>query len=92
MSAARLRQHLEEIVRERDKAHRALQEREAELARIQRIARVGDGWAVNPVHLPEFAERVSALKRITAGTLTALSAIHAAGTWIYMIRTVSPCW
>src|SRR6185436_15205912 len=39
--AERLRQHLEEIVRERDKAHRALQEREAELARIQRIARVG---------------------------------------------------
>src|SRR5205809_2174652 len=40
-AAERLRQHLEEIVRERDKAHRALQEREAELARIQRIARVG---------------------------------------------------
>jgi PAS domain S-box-containing protein len=41
VAAERLRQHLEEIVRERDKAHRALQEREAELARIQRIARVG---------------------------------------------------
>jgi PAS domain S-box-containing protein len=40
-AAQRLRQHLEEIARERDKAHRALQEREAELARIQRIARVG---------------------------------------------------
>lgn len=40
-AAERLRQHLEEIARERDKAHRALQEREAELARIQRIARVG---------------------------------------------------
>ena len=36
-----MRQHLEEIARERDRAHRALQEREAELARIQRIARVG---------------------------------------------------
>ena len=40
-AAERLRQNLEEIARERDKAHRALQEREAELARIQRIARVG---------------------------------------------------
>ena len=40
-AAERLRQHLEEIARERDKAHRALLEREAELARIQRIARVG---------------------------------------------------
>src|ERR1700733_12979783 len=37
----RLRQHLEEIASERDSAHRALQDREAELARIQRIARVG---------------------------------------------------
>ena len=33
---------------------------------FERIARVGDGWAVNPVHLGEFAERVSALKRIVA--------------------------
>ena len=33
---------------------------------FERIARVGDGWAVNPVHLGEFAERVSALKRIAA--------------------------
>jgi PAS domain S-box-containing protein len=41
VAAERLRQHLEEIARERDRAHRALQEREAELARIQRIARVG---------------------------------------------------
>src|SRR6201987_268134 len=41
LAAASLRQHLQEIERERDKAHRALQEREAELARIQRIARVG---------------------------------------------------
>src|SRR5262245_51646493 len=40
-AAEKLRQHLEEIARERDRAHRALQEREAELARIQRIARVG---------------------------------------------------
>jgi PAS domain S-box-containing protein len=40
-AAERLRQHLEEIASERDHAHRALQEREAELARIQRIARVG---------------------------------------------------
>src|SRR6478672_7068718 len=40
-AAERLRQHLEEIARERDRAHRALQEREAELARIQRIAKVG---------------------------------------------------
>jgi PAS domain S-box-containing protein len=39
--AERLRQHLEEIAHERDRAHRALQEREAELARIQRMARVG---------------------------------------------------
>src|SRR3954466_8802050 len=45
-AAERLRQHLEEIARERDRAHRALQEREAELARIQRIARVG-GVEVN---------------------------------------------
>ena len=41
VAAERLRQHLEEIARERDRADRALQEREAELARIQRIARVG---------------------------------------------------
>src|SRR5437588_379162 len=40
-AAERWRQHLEEIARERDRAYRALQEREAELARIQRIARVG---------------------------------------------------
>jgi len=40
-AAERLRRHLEEIAHERDRAHRALQEREAELARIQRIARVG---------------------------------------------------
>src|SRR5512147_1103915 len=40
-AAERLRQHLQEIESERDKAHRALQEREAELARIQRIGRVG---------------------------------------------------
>src|SRR5436190_8132256 len=40
-AAERLRQHLEDIARERDRAHRALQEREAELARIQRIGRVG---------------------------------------------------
>src|SRR6266702_4695835 len=40
-AAERLRQHLEEIARERDRAYRELQEREAELARIQRMARVG---------------------------------------------------
>jgi PAS domain S-box-containing protein len=40
-AAKKLRQHLEELARERDQAYRALQEREAELARIQRIARVG---------------------------------------------------
>ena len=40
-AATRLRQHLEEIARERDNAYHALQEREAELARIQRIGKVG---------------------------------------------------
>ena len=40
-AAERWRQHLQEIASERDRAHRALQEREAELALIQRIARVG---------------------------------------------------
>ncbi len=40
-AAENLRRHLEEVARERDKVHRALQEREAELARIQRIAGVG---------------------------------------------------
>ncbi|MGY4237146.1 PAS domain S-box-containing protein [Bradyrhizobium sp. USDA 4449] len=40
-AAERLRQHLEEIARERDNAYHALQEREAELARIQRIGKVG---------------------------------------------------
>src|ERR1700754_2960580 len=40
-AAENLRQHLEQIAQERDKAHRALQEREAELARVQRIGRVG---------------------------------------------------
>jgi PAS domain S-box-containing protein len=41
LAAARLRQHLEDVARERDNAYRALQEREAELARIQRIGKVG---------------------------------------------------
>src|SRR3569833_2306793 len=41
VAAERLRQHQEEIARERDDAYRALQEREAELARIQRIGKVG---------------------------------------------------
>jgi PAS domain S-box-containing protein len=41
VAAADLQRHLEEIARERDTTLRALQEREAELARIQRIARVG---------------------------------------------------
>lgn len=41
LAAERLRQHLEDIARERDEAYRALQEREAELARIQRIGKVG---------------------------------------------------
>ena len=45
-AAERLRQHLQEIARERDRAHWALQEREAELARIQRMARVG-GLAID---------------------------------------------
>src|SRR6185503_9093316 len=40
-AAERLQQHLQEIADERDRAHRALQEREAELARIQRIGKVG---------------------------------------------------
>ena len=40
-AAENLRRHLEEIARERDKAHLALLDREAELARIQRIALVG---------------------------------------------------
>ena len=40
-AAERLQQHLQEIANERDIAHRALQAREAELARIQRIAGVG---------------------------------------------------
>jgi PAS domain S-box-containing protein len=41
LAAEKLRRHLEEIARERDSAHQTLQEREAELIRIQRIARVG---------------------------------------------------
>jgi PAS domain S-box-containing protein len=41
IAAERLRQHLEQLARERDNAYRTLQEREAELARIQRIAGVG---------------------------------------------------
>jgi len=41
IAAERLRQHLEDLARERDNAYRALQEREAELARIQRIGKVG---------------------------------------------------
>src|SRR5215469_18345526 len=40
-AAENLQRHLEEIARERDTAHRALQARETELARIQRIALVG---------------------------------------------------
>ncbi|MGP8119901.1 MAG: PAS domain S-box protein [Xanthobacteraceae bacterium] len=40
-AADNLQQHLVEVARERDDAYRKLQEREAELARIQRIARVG---------------------------------------------------
>ncbi len=41
LAAEKLRRHLEEIARERDSAHQTLQEREAELVRIQRIGRVG---------------------------------------------------
>ncbi|WIW43685.1 PAS domain S-box protein [Bradyrhizobium sp. 62B] len=41
IAAERLRQHLEDVARERDNAYRALQERETELARIQRIGKVG---------------------------------------------------
>jgi PAS domain S-box-containing protein len=40
-AAEKLRRHLEELARERDQAHQVLQDREAELIRIQRIARVG---------------------------------------------------
>ncbi len=40
-AAEKLRRHLEEIALERDRAYRELQDREAELARIQRIGRVG---------------------------------------------------
>jgi PAS domain S-box-containing protein len=40
-AAERLRQRLQEIADERDRADRALQEREAELTRVQRIGRVG---------------------------------------------------
>jgi PAS domain S-box-containing protein len=40
-AAENLQRHLEEIAQQRDRAHRALQEREAELARVQRIGRVG---------------------------------------------------
>ena len=40
-AAERLQQYLQEIASERDRAHRVLQEREAELVRIQRIAGVG---------------------------------------------------
>src|SRR5258708_13528824 len=40
-AAEKLRRHLEEIARERDRAHQSLQDREAELVRIQRLARVG---------------------------------------------------
>jgi hypothetical protein len=40
-AAERLQQNLQKIADERDQAHRALQEREAELVRIQRIAGVG---------------------------------------------------
>ena len=46
-AAADLRRHLEEIARERDTTLRALQEREAELARIQRIARVGGSRSIS---------------------------------------------
>ena len=59
LASESLRQHLEEIARERDRAHRALQEREAELARVQRISRVGgvevdlrDGFKNH--HSPEY--------------------------------------
>src|ERR1700743_2476 len=40
-AAENLQRHLEEIAQQRDRAHHALQEREAELARVQRIGRVG---------------------------------------------------
>src|ERR1700744_3804086 len=40
-AAENLQRHLEEIAQQRDKAHRALQEREAELARVRRTGRVG---------------------------------------------------
>ena len=40
-AAGDLQQHMLEIARERDRAYRVLQEREAELALVQRIGRVG---------------------------------------------------
>jgi PAS domain S-box-containing protein len=59
VAAENLRRHLEQIAHERDRAHRALQEREAELARVQRIGRIGgvevdlrDGFKNH--HSPEY--------------------------------------
>ena len=58
IAAERLRQHLEDVARERDNAYRALQEREAELARIQRIGKVGgvevdfrEGFSLSLIHI-----------------------------------------
>ena len=33
------------------------------LANFDRIARLGEGWAVNPAHMPHFAERAAELRR-----------------------------
>src|ERR1700744_1141308 len=59
VAAESLQRHLQEIARERDRAHRALQEREADLARVQRIGRIGgvevdfrDGF--KNLRLPEY--------------------------------------
>src|SRR5438105_2429459 len=57
--AAALRQHLDEVARQRDRAYQALAIREADLARIQRIAGIGgvevdltEGF--NSRHSPEY--------------------------------------
>ena len=62
-AAERLRQHLQQIASERDRAHRALQEREAELARIQRIAASAASKSISAT-----ASRTAARRNISSFT------------------------
>src|SRR5690349_3449381 len=67
-AAENLRRHLEEIARERDKAHLALLDREAELARIQRIPTSAMRWIARRSWRASSALRLSVASRSISAT------------------------